>query len=76
MHTSPPVQVTPHAPQLVESVCVFTHDPLQSTSGDVQLALHAPELHTWVPLQVVLHDPQFCASSCRLTQTPPQSVSP
>ena len=58
MQTSPPVHVTPQAPQFDASVCVSTHDPPQSTSGCVQLAAHAPPLHTCVALHAAPHEPQ------------------
>ena len=43
LQVDPPVHLVPHPPQLLLSVCVKTHAPLQLTlPASPQLALHTP----------------------------------
>jgi hypothetical protein len=66
----------PHAPQLLESVLMFTHDPLQLVRPEPQTVVHAEFEQTWPPVQACPHDPQFATSDASATQAPEQFVWP
>jgi hypothetical protein len=71
----PPVHAFPHAPQLLLSVCVLTHAPLQNVAPVVAQA-QAPfwQVAPPEPLHVVPHPPQLALSLFKLTHAPLQSV--
>jgi hypothetical protein len=72
----PPVQLTPHWPQLFPSTCVFTHAPPQLTFGVAQTVVHEPLLHTWPEAHFVPHAPQLVGSVCLSTHTPVHASVP
>src|SRR5262249_58313456 len=63
----------PQLPQLLGSLLVLTHVPLQRLCPDGQVQL--PPLQLWPPPQTRPQTPQLLASVCRLTQPPAQAVS-
>jgi hypothetical protein len=63
----PDAQVTPHAPQFISSLLVFTHAPLQTMFEHV----HVPPLQTNPGPHVWPHDPQFRSSVPVFTQAEP-----
>jgi hypothetical protein len=75
VHTAPPVQASPHPPQLAASVCVSTHAPVQLVVLTGQVTTQLPA-HTCVAAQGMAQPPQFCGSVAVLVQTPLQRVPP
>ena len=65
--------MTPHTPQLLLSVIVFAHVPLQNCAGAVQTSTHDPFVQTSLPsfAHVVPHVPQFASSVSRSVQVTP-----
>lgn len=64
----------PQPPQLVLSVCVFRHWPLQNCAGAVQTSVHVPFVQTSLPsfAHAVPHVPQFASSVSTSVQVTPQ----
>lgn len=54
----PPLHATPHAPQLLGSVCRLTHAPVHAVSPVAQLVVHWLCEQTCVFEQAVVHEPQ------------------
>ena len=71
----PSPQSWPQAPQLVVSVCLFTHLRPQ-VSGSATVHPQIPPVQLAPAMQDVLHAPQWRAVLWRSTQTPPQEVCP
>jgi hypothetical protein len=73
-----PTELAPHAlpqaPQLLRSLAVFTHEPLQSVWNGRHMRRHMPPLQTWLALQVTPQPPQFWPSLRVLTQAPLHEV--
>jgi len=72
----PPVQVTPHPPQLLLSFCGSTHEPPQSVRLDAHWPWQTPTLQTWFEAHAVAHWPQWVGSVCVLTHEPEQYAMP
>jgi hypothetical protein len=66
-------QLWPHVPQLLESVSVSTHVPLQSICPVGQ---HSPLEHAMEGPHTLPQEPQWRGSESVFTQAPPQSVNP
>jgi hypothetical protein len=75
-HTFPPLQATPQPPQLLLSVCVFTHAPPQFVVPPIHVVEHVPLMHTWPVVHAIVQLPQCIASVAVLMQVPLQSVVP
>jgi hypothetical protein len=75
LHTAPPVQASPHPPQLFTSVIVSTQAPVQFVVPAGHIVVHIPA-QTCGAVHMMVHIPQFWGSVAVLTQTPPQSVPP
>ena len=77
-HVDPPVHFTPHAPQLLLSVCKKTHAPLQSVvpPASAQPEPQVPVRQTWLAVQAVPHTPQLAGSVARFAHVPLQSEVP
>jgi hypothetical protein len=69
------VHVVPHAPQLVESVCVFVQMPPHAVVPPAHAA-HDPPTHTCPRAQALPHMPQFAASLAVFTHSPLHGVVP
>lgn len=62
----------PQPPQLLGSVCVFTHWPLQSVPA--QVATQEPFWQLWPLVHAFPQLPQFCGSVWVFTQVLPHLV--
>ena len=74
-----PVPALPQPPQLLGSVLVLVHAPLQSASGSAP-QVQVPALQNWPLVQALPHEPasrapQLLLSDSGFTQLPPQSMS-
>lgn len=67
------MQRFPQAPQLLTSLCVSTHIPLQSCLGAAQVGTQAPAVHDCPIGHARPHAPQLLGSVCVSTQAPPQT---
>ena len=76
VQTLPPVQATPHPPQLAESLFVSTHALAQDVRPAPQEDVHSPAEHTWPDAHFVVHAPQWDASFAMSKHEPPQFVVP
>jgi hypothetical protein len=71
----PCLQREPHAPQLLGSVCSFTHKPLQFVCpAPHEDPLQAPLTQAWPLAQAVPHPPQLEGSAVKVVQNPLQDV--
>ena len=70
----PPMQLVPHAPQLVRLVMVSTHSVPQSVWPEGQPQL--PFVHSRPAGQTVPQAPQLASSVASVTQAAPQAVVP
>jgi hypothetical protein len=70
------VQALPQVPQLLVSLCVATHWPLQFVVPVGQLTAHAPFEQTCPVAHVTPQPPQLALSVWALTQVLPQRVRP
>jgi hypothetical protein len=68
-------QGAPQAPQLLISVCVFVHVPLQVVAPTAQ-ELHVPAVQLFPAGQARAQAPQFWLSLSSFTQRPEQDVNP
>ena len=75
IHVSGDVQLVPHAPQLLPSVCKFAHVPEQLLSKGSGHR-HTPPLHVCGEVQIVPQVPQLRPFVCRLVHEPEQQLSP
>jgi len=66
----------PQVPQLLLSVCVSTHAPLQSVCPVAQLLAQEPFEQTCAEVQALPHEPQLAGSLCVLTHWPLHSSWP
>jgi hypothetical protein len=71
----PPVHLIPQPPQLLLSVCRFTHALAQSCRPGPQPGAHVPLEHASVP-HTTLHVPQLFGSKLVFVHAPLQSVPP
>jgi hypothetical protein len=69
------VHLVPQAPQLLASVDVFTHAPLQSVCPEEQ-PVQEPLMHETPEAQVCPQEPQLFVSVCSLTHAFEQRLSP
>jgi hypothetical protein len=74
VQTSSVLHIVPHAPQLVTSLCMSTHTPLQSVSPPE----HEHELaeQFWLGSHIVPHMPQLFGSLRVSTQPPAHIIWP
>lgn len=70
--------VDPHPPQLLRSVCSFTHAPLHPVNPGLHITAHMPLTHVGTAFATDVvhstpHVPQLSGSVCLLVQVPPQT---
>jgi hypothetical protein len=74
MHDWPAMQATAQPPQLLWSVIVSTHVPLQNVVPVPQIDAHAPAVHDWPAGHARPQAPQWLLSLDVSTQAPPHIV--
>jgi hypothetical protein len=73
LHSAPPPQAVPQAPQLSVSLPRSTHEPSQKARPVEHALAQRPALHTWSALQASAHPPQLAALARVSTQVSPHA---